>query len=116
MSWKTISGTCEITTGAYSPVTSAPVYQLETGATLLSVDLLSSGSPYTIQATESGSVKFYFASSGTETEAISMSKSGNNLSCDLTTVLTAIAGQATAVIKLTDSGGDISYLSCSCAN
>ena len=90
MAFKTISGTCEITTGAYTPTATAPVYQLEKGATLLSIDLESSGSPYTLSATESAYVKFYFAGNNTETAKVLMAKTTGNISVELSQVLTAI--------------------------
>ena len=103
MAFKTISGTVELTTGAYTPSETSPVYQLENGATLLSLDLENDGSPYTLTGSESAYVKMYFTANNTETAYVLMDKATGNISVELTNVLTAIAGQAVAFIKITGS-------------
>jgi len=112
MAFKTISGTVELTTGAYTPSETSPVYQLENGATLLSLDLENDGSPYTLTATESAYVKLYYPGSSSETAEVLMTKSAGNVQVELSQVLTAVSGQAVALIMVKDSGGDVLF-SCS---
>lgn len=45
---KIIKGSCEITTGAFIPVSKPPVYQGESGTVKVELSLLENGSPYTI--------------------------------------------------------------------
>ncbi len=101
MAFKTISGTVELATGAFTPSETSPVYQLENGATLLSLDLENSGSPYTLGAGENAYVKMYFTANNTETAYVLMDEATGNVSVELTSVLTAIAGQAVAFVKIT---------------
>jgi hypothetical protein len=100
MAIKTISGTCEITTGAFTPVETSPVYQLENGATLLRIELTENGAEYTLTGDQTAWVKMYFKGNNTETEYVSMSKATGLIYKVLPTVLTAVSGQAVAMIKI----------------
>ena len=102
MAFKTISGICEITTGEYSETLSAPVYQDEICATLLSIDFTEDGSPFSVPGT--AYVKFYYDGKYPDTADIEMTISGDNASLELPAALTAISGKATAFITIIDTG------------
>lgn len=105
MAYKLHFGTCEISTGAYTPICSAPIFQLENDAALLRVYFKDGGEDYDITAF-TAHVKLFYEATNTETAEVAMAVLSNYCTLSLPTVLTAISGNAKAIVTL-KTGDDI---------
>lgn len=110
MAIRTISGSCEITTGVYTESVIAPLYQGESGLTEFSVSFEEDGEEYAIPETASVYMYFYYDETNTQTSSVEMTVDGDTASVDVTSVFSSYSGRANAVIQIID--GEDTIVSC----
>ena len=103
---RTLSGTCEISTGTLSINGMPPVYQGDNSVEV-SISLTDTGEPYNVPDDVNASMHLYYMHNQTMTESQPMQKSGSTISGIIPDVLTALGGTPLLVIRLIDANGRI---------
>lgn len=101
------AGTCEITTGAFVPSSTPPVFQGEVQAIQVEVELLENGSPYTIPEGVFPYRYLYYDENAGHTSALAMEKDGAKVIARLSAAEQALPGEPWLVILLMDGSGNI---------
>lgn len=103
---RTLSGTCEISTGTLSINGMPPVYQGDNSVEV-SISLTDAGKQYNVPDDVNASMHLYYMHNQTMTESQPMQKSGSTISGIIPDVLTAFGGTPLLVIRLIDTNGRI---------
>ena len=104
---KTLAGTCEITTGAFTPTTSMPTFQGENNAVRMEITFFNDGAAYNIPSGIDVRAHLYYAARPAMTQSLPMEVAGNLATLDISDLFTAVSGTPLMVIRLVDSSGDI---------
>ena len=103
MANKQIIGSVEITTGAFTPTASMPVYQGENGATELNLTILNNGAAYTLPVGASLRAYAYYETKNEMTLSILMTVTGNVATCDIPDFFLEYATRAKIVVRELDA-------------
>lgn len=99
---RTLSGECEITTGAFSITKRPPVYTGESAALNVQVSFKFQGVDYALPSGVVAEMYLRYPNTDLMTVAVEMEKSGNTASGVLSAEQTGVAGYPLLVIQLTD--------------
>ena len=100
---RTLSGECEITTGAFSITKRPPVYTGESAALNVQVSFKFQGVDYVLPSGVVAEMYLRYPNTDLMTVAVEMEKSGNTASGVLSAEQTGVAGYPLLVIQLTDT-------------
>lgn len=109
---RTLSGTCEISTGTFTVINLPPAFTGEVGALKISVSFTNGGTSYSIPAGTKAQMYLYYASRDQMTSAVDMAVSGATATGNLGIDDTAVAGCPLLVIQLVDTASGTLIIAC----
>ena len=112
---RTLSGECEITTGAFSITKRPPVYTGESAALNVQVSFKFQGVDYVLPSGVVAEMYLRYPNTDLMTVAVEMEKSGNTASGVLSAEQTGVAGYPLLVIQLIDMETSSLIVACATA-
>lgn len=109
---RTLSGTCEISTGAVTVTNLPPAFMGEVGALKISVAFTNGGTAYSIPTGTKAQMYLYYASRDQMTPAVDMAVSGATATGNLGIDDTAVAGAPLLVVQLVDTAAGTLTVAC----
>ena len=107
-----LSGTCEISTGAFAVTNLPPAFTGEVGALQVSVSFTLDGTTYSIPTGTKAQMYLYYASRDQMTPAVDMVVSGATATGNLGIDDTAVAGSPLLVVQLVDTAAGTLTIAC----
>ncbi len=109
---RTLSGTCEISTGTFTVTNLPPAFTGEVGALKINVSFTNGGTAYSIPTDTKAQMYLYYASRDQMTPAVDMAVSGATATGNLGIDDTAVAGCPLLVVQLVDTASGTLTVAC----
>lgn len=109
---RTLSGTCEISTGTFTVTNLPPAFTGEIGALKVSVSFTNGDAEYSIPTGTKAQMYLYYASRDQMTPAVDMAVSGATATGNLGIDDTAVAGCPLLVVQLVDTASGTLTVAC----
>ena len=104
---KILAGTCELTTSAFTPVTTMPVFTGDDNGAVISVSFTEDGAAYTIPLDVDVKAYLFYDAKNAMTEAYTMTVDGDTASLDVPDAFTAVSGNPQCIIMMIDDNANV---------